>query len=280
VQAAFLVSANFSGRGPLGYRAKSSTRSRFTRRLPGVAAPVVAGMAGMAAFALASAPATVQAANQAPAHHSPAPQVARDALLSAIQPAADQATHMATHKVVHQAALPATYTVKSGDSLSAIAGHLYKSPDYWPALYWANRGKIRYADEIEAGQVLKVPAKPAKIPAPPSALGPAPAPVPASSAAAPAQAEPAQAEPARATGTYSGGSGFQACVIAAESGGNSQAMNSSGHYGLYQFSSSTWAEYGGNSADFGNASVAEQNQVFDNAMAAGGASNWAPYDGC
>ena len=46
-------------------------------------------------------------------------------------------------------------------------------------------------------------------------------------------------------------------------------MNSSGHYGLYQFSSGTWAAYGGNPADFGNASVAEQNQVFNNAVAAG-----------
>jgi hypothetical protein len=57
-------------------------------------------------------------------------------------------------------------------------------------------------------------------------------------------------------------------------------MNSSGHYGLYQFSASTWAAYGGNPADFGHASVAEQNQVFNNAMAAGGRNNWAPYDGC
>ena len=69
-------------------------------------------------------------------------------------------------------------------------------------------------------------------------------------------------------------------MIASESGGNSQVMNSSGHYGLYQFSSSTWAEYGGNPADFGDASVAEQNQVFDNAIAAGGQSNWSAYDGC
>jgi hypothetical protein len=57
-------------------------------------------------------------------------------------------------------------------------------------------------------------------------------------------------------------------------------MNSSGHYGLYQFSASTWAAYGGNPADFGHASAAEQNQVFANAMAAGGQSNWSPYDGC
>lgn len=75
-------------------------------------------------------------------------------------------------------------------------------------------------------------------------------------------------------------SGFQACVIARESGGNSQVMNSTGHYGLYQFSLSTWEAYGGSASDFGNASVAEQNQVFANAMAKGGESNWSPYDGC
>jgi len=57
-------------------------------------------------------------------------------------------------------------------------------------------------------------------------------------------------------------------------------MNSTGHYGLYQFSASTWAAYGGSPADFGDASVAEQNRVFANALAAGGQSNWSPYDGC
>jgi hypothetical protein len=58
-------------------------------------------------------------------------------------------------------------------------------------------------------------------------------------------------------------------------------MNASGHYGLYQFSASTWAAYGGSASDFGDASAAEQNQVFDNAMATpGGAGNWSAYDGC
>ena len=95
--------------------------------------------------------------------------------------------------------------------------------------------------------------------------------------------EPASAgvpEPQQAASTYTGSGSFQECVISAESGGNSQVMNSSGHYGLYQFSASTWAAYGGNPAEFGDATVAEQNQVFDNAMAAGGASNWSAYDGC
>jgi hypothetical protein len=57
-------------------------------------------------------------------------------------------------------------------------------------------------------------------------------------------------------------------------------MNGSGHYGLYQFSASTWAAYGGNPADFGHATAAEQNQVFANALARGGQSNWSAYDGC
>jgi hypothetical protein len=69
-------------------------------------------------------------------------------------------------------------------------------------------------------------------------------------------------------------------VVARESGGNSQVMNSSGHYGLYQFSEPTWVAYGGSAGSFGHASVAQQQQVFSNAMARGGQSNWKPYDGC
>jgi hypothetical protein len=82
------------------------------------------------------------------------------------------------------------------------------------------------------------------------------------------------------SGPWPGGA-FGNCVVERESGGNPQVMNSTGHYGLYQFSFSTWVAYGGNPADFGHASVAEKEQVFLNAMATpGGANNWAPYDGC
>ena len=71
------------------------------------------------------------------------------------------------------------------------------------------------------------------------------------------QAAPAQAQSTSTSNTGTGStSAFQACVIARESGGNPQVMNASGHYGLYQFSASTWAAYGGNPADFGHASVA------------------------
>ncbi len=80
-------------------------------------------------------------------------------------------------------------------------------------------------------------------------------------------------------GSWPGGS-FGNCVVQRESGGNSQVMNSTGHYGLYQFSASTWAAYGGNPATFGHASVAEQEAVFMNAIDSGGQSNWSLYDGC
>jgi Transglycosylase-like domain/LysM domain len=215
-------------------------------------------------------------------------------LLAAVEKAARQAQQ------TQKSGLLAHYTVRSGDTLSSIAKRYYNRADAWPVIFWANKHQIRWADSIQIGQRLRVPVMPSQIPSAPSATSPvvtrvaapvqhasaapyqapvAQAPVaPAPVAQAPvAQAPVAQAAPAA---TYSGGSSFQQCVIARESGGDSQVMNGSGHYGLYQFSASTWAAYGGSPSTFGNASVAEQNQVFNNAIAAGGQSNWAPYDGC
>jgi len=262
-------------------------------------------MAGLAAaFALGNAPAAVAATTGASGPHSaataaaPRASVSVEQLVSITEQSATglppivrlDATQFAAIKPKgkHHRTLSATYVVKSGDTLASIAEHLYHSPDYWPVLYWANHSKIKYANEIQAGQVLTVSAKPAKIPSAPKVLAPSPVPTTSTassgesySSASTSSASTAEAAPVQTESTYAGSSGsFQACVIAAESGGNSQVTNSSGHYGLYQFSASTWDAYGGNPADFGDASAAEQNQVFDNAIAAGGASNWAPYDGC
>jgi len=174
--------------------------------------------------------------------------------------------------------LLATYTVKSGDTLSSIAQRFYHNEAAWTVIYYANRGKIQSVNEISVGETLKIPVKPAKIPAAPGNTGSASSSSSSSSSSAPSSSS--SSAPVQTDATYSGSSSFQSCVIARESGGNSQVMNSSGHYGLYQFSEATWVAYGGSAADFGHASVAEQNQVFDNAMAQGGESNWAPYDGC
>jgi LysM repeat protein len=230
-----------------------------------------------------AAAASVPSATAAPAATSaPAPTSAQSAT-SARQTAQTTASRTTANRGGPRSAgaLPATYKVRQGDSLSSIALRLYHDRADWPVLYWRNHRHIRWADDIYAGQVLRVPAKPAHIPAAPSALQPQPAPQARSAAAVPPQATagPAAGFVTEASTATPGGA-FGACVIAAESGGNPQIVNSTGHYGLYQFSEATWVEYGGSAADFGHASVAEQNQVFANALAAGGESNWAPYDGC
>jgi len=75
-------------------------------------------------------------------------------------------------------------------------------------------------------------------------------------------------------------SGREACVISRESGGNPYVMNSSGHYGLYQFAYGTWVGNGGSPGSFGRAGPSEQRQVFLTAVARGGYSDWSPNDGC
>jgi LysM repeat protein len=244
-----------------------------------IAAPTLFGVA--AAFAMSAAPAGAATVQNAGVEHTTATEQGQKAgtepqLLAAIRDAAAQ-------KTAATATASKKYTVKGGDTLSTIAEHFYSEDAAWPVIYYANRGQIKWANQISAGQKLTIPAKPAKIPAAPSQLGPAaPAPVHTAVASAPVAqaAAPAEAAPTQAAATYSGGSGFQSCVISRESGGNSQVMNGSGHYGLYQFSEGTWEAYGGSAADFGSASVSEQNQVFNNAIAQGGESNWSAYDGC
>jgi LysM repeat protein len=255
-------------------RHRKPSRMRLPHGATAAAAPTLATVA--AAFCLSPA---ITAATPAAAAVTPGaildavvlPASSAQAALSAALDARARATATA-HKSA--TALPATYKVRSGDTLSSIAHHLYGKSADWPVLYWRNQHRIEWADELSAGQVLRVPAKPSRTPAVPSKLHPV-----AAGATVPAQA--AATAPAAVTtdGGYPGGA-FGACVVAAESGGNPQVMNASGHYGLYQFSEATWVAYGGNPADFGHATVAEQNQVFANALAEGGEDNWAPYDGC
>ena len=232
----------------------------------------------------APAAASVQPADSA--QHATVPQAYQRG------PTRAQLLAVAKHAAAHKAGsgLSSWYTVRPGDTLSSIAGRAYHNSSAWPVLYWRNHAHVRWANIITAGQKLRIPKEPAHIPAPPKQLGPAP--VHTATQYTPRHAHPAatttdeaqtQSAPATSTASWSGaypGGAFGTCVVARESGGNSQVMNSTGHYGLYQFSASTWAAYGGNPADFGNASVAEQNQVFANALAQGGQSNWAPYDGC
>jgi LysM repeat protein len=212
---------------------------------------------------------------------------------------------------------PKSYTVISGDTLSAIAAKFCGSAGKWPSLYHGNHGMIGADPNMilpgqkftlscddpflyPAAAVVTTAAQVSQSSAPASSGGGAwgvaygdpnycgdgdgdgwdvACNQPAAQQSAPVQATAQVTAASGVVGAYPGGA-FGQCVVARESGGNAQVMNSSGHYGLYQFSESTWVEYGGSAADFGNASAAQQEQVFSNALAAGGQSNWSPYDGC
>ena len=50
-----------------------------------------------------------------------------------------------------------TYTVRKGDTLSAIARQRYGKASHWHAIFEANRDQISDPDLIRPGQVLKLP---------------------------------------------------------------------------------------------------------------------------
>lgn len=177
---------------------------------------------------------------------------------------------------------PRTYTVRPGDDLSSIAAHLCGVANDWLGIWHATHG-IPDPNIIDPGKVLTVACNsdgPGYSPpvlasyTPPASTG-----NPGYQAPQQQYQQPVYQAPQQQSGNWPGGA-FGNCVVARESSGNAQVMNSTGHYGLYQFSASTWAAYGGSPAEFGNASVAEQERVFMNAIAAGGQGNWSQYDGC
>ena len=185
-------------------------------------------------------------------------------------------------------AAPASYTVRPGDTLASIAGRACGNPDdYWALAYNNN---VPDPDLIYAGQVFEIACQAAAqaIADRYGLLGSSPVSSPVryvshqgdDDAPAPAYHHSSGAVVTSVSGTYAGSNSMQACIIARESGGNSQVMNSTDHYGLYQFSAETWAAHGGNPADFGHASIAEQNQVYANTVAQDGYSDWSPYDHC
>ena len=90
---------------------------------------------------------------------------------------------------------------------------------------------------------------------------------------------PAASAPSSSGGTDAAHSPLGVCIRNAEEGG-SYAWGPGNGGGAYQFVLGTWENYGGAASEFGVAGPAYQDQIFDNAIAAGGASNWTAYDGC
>lgn len=190
-------------------------------------------------------------------------------------------------------ALASTHAVQPGDTLSGIAAsagvslHKVEKANRW----------IKNPNLIYVGQVVHVPdghkgplpATPAYYQAP-AAQAPAASSTP--SASSDTSAESGTSSVSSGTTSESSGtssvssstpaatttgasSSFQQCVAWRESGNNPTASSS----GLYGILPSTWASLG-YSGTAGSASVAQQNQAFQQLYAQDGASPWAPYDGC
>ena len=173
---------------------------------------------------------------------------------------------------------PGSYTIRPGDTLSAIAARAYGSAADWPAIWWANRRQVPDPDMITAGQRLALPSSHQ---VPPwlarSALAAAAAAQPAP--AAPAGAAPADpAAPALASSpapAAPGGVNWSA-IAACESGGNWAASTGNGFYGGLQFTEQTWlANGGGRYASSANlATPAQQVAVAQNVLASQGIGAW------
>lgn len=239
-----------------GYRPAHRKHSRKAR--------IVAGAGGIG---IAAATGAVLAASTAPANHT-AGTVGRSS--------------PGTANVMDAARY---YYVQPGDDLTSIAKKVYGSGRYWSGIYLANKAKIENPNMILVGWELSIPVTPSDqyvpLPSPTPGQSPEPSSHTEQTSSPLPQPTPVYQNPAEPDQTYTGTgtSAYQQCVIQAESGGNPQIFNSTGHYGLYQFAYGTWVANGGNSADFGHASVAEQNQVFATTYAADGTQPWES-DGC
>lgn len=237
--------------------------SRGRHRRPSKAASVMAGtVPAVAAGAVVFA---------GPAAHAQVVVAPRHVMNAAIP---DAFRSPALHRQVVRLAV---ITVHQGQSLTGIAGSDCRNTADWSGIAAANR-QVKNPNLIYPGEKLVLDCRTdsaVRLPVVHSVVR-----VNTTSDPAPVPQYHHNSSSSSAGGTYHGSGGMQQCIISRESGGNSQVTNASGHYGLYQFSYSTWVGSGGSPSAFGHASVSEQNQVYYNAVAARGYSDWAPYDGC
>jgi LysM repeat protein len=173
---------------------------------------------------------------------------------------------------------PGSYTIRPGDTLSAIAARAYGGAADWPAIWWANRRQVPDPDLIAAGQRLALPGShqvPPWLVRAALAAATVARPVPA----APADAAPAAPAASAATSSpppASAGGVNWAAVAACESGGNWAASTGNGFYGGLQFTGQTWLGYGGGQyASSANlATPAQQIAVAQRVLAGQGIGAW------
>ncbi len=172
---------------------------------------------------------------------------------------------------------PGSYTVRPGDTLSAIAARAYANAADWPAVWWANRRQVPDPAMITAGERLQLPGSPqvppwlartalAAIAAPPAPAAPVSA-GPAAPAVPASASSPAPASP---------GGVRWAAIAACESGGNWSASTGNGFYGGLQFTEQTWLGYGGGryAPSANQATPAQQIAVAQQVLAGQGIGAW------
>ena len=186
------------------------------------------------------------------------------------------AVTISLHPAAHHA--QASYTVKQGDTLSAIAAHAYGKAADWPAVWWANRHQVSNPNVIAAGQRLRMPASgqvPTWMARAAQAAIPALAPAPVAAASVP-QAAPAAAAPVSTAVPASSGGANWSAIAACESGGNWSANTGNGFYGGLQFTEQTWLGYGGGqyASSASQATAAQQIAVAQRVLAGQGIGAW------
>jgi hypothetical protein len=181
---------------------------------------------------------------------------------------------------------PGSYTVRPGDTLSAIAARAYGHAADWPAVWWANRRQVRDPGLITVGERLQLPGRPQIPPwlaraalaaAAPQAAQAAPVSAGPAAPAAPVSAGPAApAEPAPASSPAQAAGANWSAIAACESGGNWSASTGNGFYGGLQFTEQTWlANGGGRYASSANlATPAQQIAVAQQVIASQGIGAW------
>lgn len=82
-------------------------------------------------------------------------------ILDSIKNIGDELLHSGGNNVedkkTTESASERTYTVKSGDTLSAIAKQFYNDPAKYMKIFEANKETLSSPDKIVSGQVLRIP---------------------------------------------------------------------------------------------------------------------------
>ena len=175
--------------------------------------------------------------------------------------------------------VPGHYTVKPGDTLSAIAHKAYGNRADWPALWWTNRHKVGNPDAIVVGQRLQLSTwhprkawivRAAMAASTPPAAAQSPSSLPATSSA------PSYSGSSSSGGSYSGSGVNWDAIAACESGGNWSTNTGNGYSGGLQFSQGTWDANGGGqyASTAAGASRSQQIAVAQKVLASQGIGAW------